>query len=200
MFFDRQMSGSVVGFFMMKSRRHCSELVRQFCTRLSRYRSWWPLPRRGLEGTNGSRFLLPAGGLVWRGSRLSLFFVGSYTNSSGNCARPQQQHVHWERHKLLSGIQHVVSVCSFWSGSISWRGYGACLRSLFWGLEPSLVSLFSLLSCLQMDQYFYAKDKKLTNCGVLRFDVLKLRQKGSGRVDYYIDPQSCQLLRGNFVA
>ncbi|PHJ24451.1 phosphoglycerate mutase family protein [Cystoisospora suis] len=50
------------------------------------------------------------------------------------------------------------------------------------------------------DQYFHAKDKKLTNCGVLRFDVLKLRQKGSGRVDYYIDPQSCQLLRGNFTA
>ncbi|CBZ55449.1 conserved hypothetical protein [Neospora caninum Liverpool] len=48
------------------------------------------------------------------------------------------------------------------------------------------------------DQFHPAKDQKLSNCGVLKFDYVQLRQKGSGRVDYLIDPRSCQLLRGSF--
>ncbi|KEP65799.1 UNVERIFIED_CONTAM: phosphoglycerate mutase family protein [Hammondia hammondi] len=48
------------------------------------------------------------------------------------------------------------------------------------------------------DQAHPAKDQKLSNCGVLKFDYLQLHQKGSGRVDYLIDPRSCQLLRGSF--
>ncbi|EPR58830.1 phosphoglycerate mutase family protein [Toxoplasma gondii GT1] len=48
------------------------------------------------------------------------------------------------------------------------------------------------------EQAHPAKDQKLSNCGVLKFDYLQLHQKNSGRVDYLIDPRSCQLLRGSF--
>ncbi|PFH33637.1 phosphoglycerate mutase family protein [Besnoitia besnoiti] len=53
---------------------------------------------------------------------------------------------------------------------------------------------------LPADQTHPAAEKKLSNCGVLKFDFLQLRQKGSARTDYLIDSRSCQLLRGAFAS